>query len=104
MYKKACIILFVLIYVDGIIVTSSLEKEISVLLQQLGKSFALKDLGDLHYFMRIKVTRCLDGLVLTQSKYAVDVLAKFNISTCTTMRRPLGQFLRDEDPSRRFPG
>jgi histone deacetylase 1/2 len=77
--------MFVLIYVDDVIVTSSSYQAISVLLQQLGENFALKDLGDLLYFLGIEVTHCSDGLVLTQTKYAADLLAKVNMSTCTTM-------------------
>jgi hypothetical protein len=49
-YNKSGIIIFVFVYVDDIIVTSSSDKEIASLLQDLGSSFALKDLVDLHYF------------------------------------------------------
>jgi hypothetical protein len=40
--------MFILIYVDDIIVTSS--SAISTLLHNLGNEYALKDLGDLHVF------------------------------------------------------
>jgi hypothetical protein len=46
-YNKSGIIIFVLIYVDDISFTSSSNKAIASLLQDLGSSFALKDLGDL---------------------------------------------------------
>jgi hypothetical protein len=49
-YNKLGIIIFVFVYVDDIIVTSSSDKAIASLLQDLGSSFALKDLVDLHYF------------------------------------------------------
>jgi histone deacetylase 1/2 len=39
-----------LIYVDDIVVASSSKKAIGALLHDLGLDFALKDLGDLHYF------------------------------------------------------
>jgi len=35
------------------------------LLKDLQKDFALKDLGDLHYFLGIEVRRSNDGLVLS---------------------------------------
>jgi hypothetical protein len=41
----------VLIYVDDIIVASSMQQVTSALLQDLKADFALKDLGELHYFM-----------------------------------------------------
>jgi histone deacetylase 1/2 len=43
--------IFVLIYVDDIIVTSSSDKAISALLHDLNGEFALKDLGDLHLLL-----------------------------------------------------
>ena len=47
--------MFVLIYVDDIIVTSSSNDAITKLLKNLGSEFALKDLGDLHFFLGIEV-------------------------------------------------
>jgi hypothetical protein len=42
--------MFVLIYVDDIIITSSHTGAISRLIQDLNLSFALKYLGPLHFF------------------------------------------------------
>jgi hypothetical protein len=47
--------IFVLVYVDDIIVASSDEKANAHLLRELSHEFALKDLGDLHYFLDIEV-------------------------------------------------
>jgi histone deacetylase 1/2 len=44
-YNKSGIHIFVLIYIDDIIVTSSSDQAISALLQDLSADFALKDLG-----------------------------------------------------------
>ena len=44
-----------LIYVGDIIVTSSSSDAVTALLQDLKEDFALKDLGDLHYFLGIEV-------------------------------------------------
>jgi hypothetical protein len=57
---------FVLVYVDDIIVASSLEQATKALLQDLQKEFALKDLGDLHYFLGIEVAKKKGGLLLKQ--------------------------------------
>ena len=64
--------MFVLIYVDEIIVTSSSDEAISGLLKDLGAEFALKDLGELHYFLGIEVKQHKDGLLLSQEKYATE--------------------------------
>lgn len=49
--------MFVLIYVDDIIVASSMASATSAFLQVLTKAFSLKDLGDLHYFLGIEVSK-----------------------------------------------
>jgi hypothetical protein len=64
-YSKGDINIFVLIYTDDIIVTSSSEKATTALLKDLQDEFALKDLGDLNYFLGIEVMKTTDGIVLT---------------------------------------
>jgi hypothetical protein len=58
--------MYMLIYVDDIIVANSSSEAVTTLLKDLKDSFALKDLGDLHYFLCIEVKRSHDSLVLTQ--------------------------------------
>jgi histone deacetylase 1/2 len=70
LFHKSGITIFVLVYVDDIIVTSSSSYAISALLKDLNKNFAIKDLGDLHFFLGIEVKRVNNGLLLTQEKYA----------------------------------
>jgi hypothetical protein len=65
-YNKGGTSIFVLIYVDDIIVASSAHNATHVLLQQLGHEFTLKDLGELNFFLGIEVNRVRGGLVLTQ--------------------------------------
>jgi hypothetical protein len=55
----------ILVYVDDIIMTSSKSHAVIALLQNLGSDFALKDLGDLHYFLGIEVNKVNDGIVLS---------------------------------------
>jgi histone deacetylase 1/2 len=77
------------VYVDDIIVTSSSKNAIMTLLQDLSHAFALKDLGDLHYFLGIEVKKSKTGLVITQEKYALDLLHRVRMKNCTTCPMPL---------------
>jgi hypothetical protein len=88
-YNKGNINIYVLVYVDDIIVASSTPSATSALLSDLSKVFALKDLGDLHYFLRIKVNNVSDGLILTQEKYALDVLKRVGMSDCKSVTTPI---------------
>jgi hypothetical protein len=60
-YNKGGITIFLLIYVDDIIVASSSSAATTALLADLNKEFAIKNLGDLHYFLGIEVKKM--GLV-----------------------------------------
>ena len=63
--------IFILIYGDDIIVVSSIHDATMVVLQSLNKEFALKDLCNLNYFLRIEVNRTKDGILLTQENMQV---------------------------------
>ena len=88
-YNKFNTSMFVFIYVDDIIVTSSSDEAISGLLKDLGAEFALKDLGDLHFFLGIEVKKHKDGLHLSQEKYATDAVRKAGLQGCKPSFTPL---------------
>jgi len=54
----------------------------SALLKGVSKDFALMDLGQLHYFLGIEVNKVCDDIVLTQEKYASDILKMVGMSDC----------------------
>jgi len=78
-YKANGIQIFVLIYVDDIIITSSHRGAISKLIQDLHSSFALKDLGHLNFFLGVEASWKSDGLHLSQQRHILDILKKTNM-------------------------
>jgi histone deacetylase 1/2 len=88
-YNKGGVSMFMLIYVDDIIIVSSSDKAVDALLHDLGLDFALKDLGELHYFLGIEVKKVHDGIVLSQEKYANDLLSRVNMKLCKSVTTPL---------------
>jgi histone deacetylase 1/2 len=88
-YNKGQHTLFVLVYVDDIIVASSSQEATKALLVDLQKEFALKDLDDLHYFLGIEVKRKDGGLVLTQERYAADILKRSGMDKCKSIDTPM---------------
>jgi histone deacetylase 1/2 len=89
LYNKSGVTFFVLIYVDNIIVTSSTNDAILVLLKSLTSHFAIKDLGELHYFLGIEVRHLHDGLLLTREKYAHDLLTRVGMLDGKSAPTPL---------------
>src|SRR4051794_41113432 len=94
--------IYVLIYVDDIIVTSSSDQAIAILLKVLNVHFAIKDLGKMHFFLGIEVTHTPHGLLLTQSKYSSDLLEKVGMIGCKAAPTHLSSTdklsLTDEEP------
>jgi histone deacetylase 1/2 len=81
--------MFVLVYVDDIIMASSSEEATNSLLKDLEREFVLKDLGDLHYFLGIEVKRNSDGLILSQGKYTEDIIKRTGMSNSKPINTPL---------------
>jgi histone deacetylase 1/2 len=75
-FRKGDLVMFMLIYVDDIIVASSSPEATHCLLKTLKSDFALKDLGELHYFLGIEVSKLGEGILLSQTKYSNNVLRR----------------------------
>lgn len=88
-FNKNGIVMFLLVYVDDIIVASSSQDAVTALLKDLQSSFALKDLGELHYFLGIEVNKIKDGIHLSQTKYAYDVIHRVGMTHCKPVTTPL---------------
>jgi hypothetical protein len=81
--------MYVLVYVDDIIVASSSQEATTTLLRKLEDDFALKDLEDLNYFLGIEVSKIKDGILLSQSKYAMYMLKRVGMMNCKFVPTPL---------------
>jgi hypothetical protein len=93
-YRKSGITMYMLIYVDDIILVSSSTEAITTLMKDLKECFALKDLGDLHYFLGIEVRKVHNGLVMSQEKYARELLQRTNMSLCKPASTPLAMNMK----------
>jgi len=69
-------IIYILIYVDDIIITGSNDVVVTDIIQRLHKEFAITDHGPLSFFLGIEAIRDATGLYLTQCRYIVDLLTK----------------------------
>jgi hypothetical protein len=81
-YRKGSVTMFLLVYVNNIIVASSSLAVVAALLHDLNDDFALKDLGSLHYFLEIEVRRTSDGIHLSEAKYTADILHRAGMTSC----------------------
>ena len=66
--------IYLVVYVDDIVVTGSDQDGIQKLKQHLFTHFQTKDLGKLKYFLGIEIVQSSSGVVLSQQKYALHIL------------------------------
>jgi hypothetical protein len=78
-FHGAGVFLILLIYVDDILITGNSSTQVFKLIQDLGQIFSMKDLGSIHYFLRVEASYHGSALCLTEKKYIVDLLHRTNM-------------------------
>nr|XP_020161140.2 uncharacterized mitochondrial protein AtMg00810-like [Aegilops tauschii subsp. strangulata] len=81
--------MYLLVYVDDIILISSSDAAADRLVAALSGDFAVKDLGALHFFLGLEVSRSSVGLTLTQKKYSLDLLRRAGMLKCKPASTPM---------------
>ncbi|KAK0580290.1 hypothetical protein LWI29_000376 [Acer saccharum] len=81
--------LYLLVYVDDIIVTGSSDSQVRDFIATLALRFSLKDLGLLSFFLGVEAHRTSHGLYLSQQQYIRDLLVKANMFDAKPVSTPL---------------
>ncbi|CAM8976219.1 unnamed protein product [Rhodiola kirilowii] len=81
-------VVYVLVYVDDLIITGSNSVFIDNFVKYLNSVFSLKDLGDLNFFLGIEVHRSSSSLFLSQRKYILDLLDRSNMMGAKPIASP----------------
>jgi histone deacetylase 1/2 len=81
--------MYLLVYVEDIILVSSSQSAADALVCSLGADFGVKDLGNLHYFLGVEVAPRANGLVMTQKNYSLDLLQRAGMLKCKTTTTPI---------------
>jgi hypothetical protein len=80
---------YLLLYVDDIVLTASSTTFLHHIISLLNNEFSMTDLGHLHHFLGISVTRNSDGLFLSQRQYIIDLLSRAGMHDCQSSRTPV---------------
>eukprot|EP00253_Pinus_taeda_P026389 PITA_26389 len=72
-------LIILVLYVDDLILTGSDPNLINHLKSSLKKKFEMTDLGHLHYFLGLQVLQSKEGISLSQTNYACDILRHFHM-------------------------
>ncbi|GJT43648.1 ribonuclease H-like domain-containing protein, partial [Tanacetum coccineum] len=93
-------ILLVQVYVDNIIFGSTKKSLCTEFKQMMHKRFQMSSMGELTFFLGLQVKQKDDGIFISQDKYVVDILKKFDFATINTTNTPMETnkaLLRDEE-------
>ena len=75
-YNNGGCTIYLLVYVDDIIITGNTDLATQDFIATLSHWFFIKDLGSLHYFFGVEVLPHQHGLFLSQLQYIRDLLTK----------------------------
>lgn len=81
--------MFVVIYVDDILIIAKNEKLITRIGNELKRSFDVRDLGNVGCCLGIEFVRHDDGYAMHQKGFVRDVLTCFGMSDCKPVSTPL---------------
>ena len=88
-FHSAHHIIYLLVYVDDIIVTGNNDAALLQFMSSLANRFSLKDLGNLSYFLGVEVLPHKHGLLLSQRRYIKDLLNRVNMQEANPVLTPL---------------
>jgi len=77
------------LYVDDLFITGNHAELILGLKKQLVDTFEMTDLDLLHFILGIQILQMHDGIFLSQPKYILDLLKRFNMDNYKSCATPL---------------
>ena len=88
-YRRGDDTVYLLLYVDDIVLTASTADLLHRTIVALQREFAMKDLGPLHHFLGIIAERRPQDLFLHLHQYAIDILERAGMSDCKPCSTPV---------------
>jgi hypothetical protein len=101
-YRRGDETVYLLLYGEGIVLTSSTANLLQRTIGALQREFTVKDLGPLPHFLGITAEHRPQGLFLHQGQYAIDILERAAMSDCKPCSTPVdtqAKLSEDDGPS-----
>ena len=89
--------LYVLLYVDDLIIVGTKEEDIAELKKGLSNNFKMKDLGLISTYLGIQVEQTEEKIKINQSVYLKKVLEDFGMSDCKPVSTPMDPNFKVEE-------
>jgi len=81
--------LFVLVYVDDILIFYQNKKDLNNICEGLLQDFNIKNLGEARYCLGIEITRRNNKITISQSGYIRELLSRFGMNDCNPVHTPI---------------
>ena len=91
-------LMIVVLYVDDLLITGSSKKEICSLKDAMNHVFSMIDLGLLSQFLGLEISQSYIGINLHNSKYASEILIKFNMKDFKPRKTPFLSGFKLKEP------
>jgi len=85
--EEHCI--YLLLYVDDIIIAGNNETWIQEIVESLKDEFSMKDVGEPKNFLGIKIEQTKEGMFLSQRIYMEHMLSRFGMMECKPAKTPM---------------
>jgi hypothetical protein len=82
-------LLIVLVYVHDIIFGSNNASLVQWFASAMQFEFEMSMIGELSFFLVLQITQRSEGLFLSQEKYLIEMLKRFQMEDSTPMRKPM---------------
>jgi hypothetical protein len=95
-------ILIIEVYVDDIIFGSDDDRLSHKFSMDMESEFKMSLLGELTFFLRLKISQLDEGIFISQTKYIKEMLKKFGMEDCKPVSAPMvtSYKLRNYDESK----
>jgi Reverse transcriptase (RNA-dependent DNA polymerase) len=83
--------IYIALYVDDLVLASNSRPKLDSFKHQLAEAFEMTDLGDLHWFLGIRIIRdrIAGTLSIDQSRYIDKILEQYGMSDCKGVSTPM---------------
>jgi hypothetical protein len=87
-------IVYLVVYVDDLLITGNNDDYIASIKKEMKKVFYMNDLGLIHYYLGIEFTQNPNFIFISLKKYIGELLCRFGMQYCTYVSTPMEQNLK----------
>jgi len=96
------IVVYIVVYVDDLLMTGNNESYIASIKKLLKKGFDMNKLGHLHYYLGIEVTQNPKYIFISQKNYIGELFKIFGMVECNPLSTPMERNLLTSKEGNQF--